>query len=190
MLQVHDFAPHSEEPVNNDIWPDDQAAVDPVQQVKAWLIGNWRKDAGAFVDRMLQDQPDAFRQLKHPDWKVRYTALSILQLHWNTAIGELAEKCEDMGLHDLHPQVRSCALLMLGMCYDNTNDFRIGKLLAQVVLDETQPSEARRGAYLALYYLRGRRFEWRGGQDDLPTILCIPDDVDWPFVRGFVIGEK
>lgn len=175
--------------MNSDNLPDNQEALEPVQRVKAQLIRYWREDGGSSVDKMLQDRTDAERQLEHPDWKMRRTALSILQLHWDAASDAVfAETCEDVGLHDVHPQVRSSALMILGMCFENTNDVRIGQLLAQVVLDETQASQARRGAYLGLYYLRGRRFEWAGGLTDTPTILRIPEDVDWSFVKSFCCG--
>ena len=164
-----------------------QQTLDPVQRVKAWLASYWRKDAGSSVDKMLQDRTDAEYQLTNPDWKVRCTALSILQLHWGAGTdANFGARCEDLGLHDLHPQVRSCALIQLGMCFENTNDLRIGKLLAQVVLDETQPDQPRRGAYLGLYDLRGRSFEWAGARADPPSILRIPEDVDWSFVKSFL----
>jgi hypothetical protein len=170
----------------NNLKPGSQGGLSSVHQVKDWLIRNWREDAPSFVDKMLQDRADAERQLNNPDWKIRMTALSILQLHWE-AVGEVdfADRCEDVGLHDVHPQVRSCAFMTLGVCYESTNDRRIGKLLAQVVLDESQPSQARRGAYLGLYYLCGRRFRWAGALSDPPAILRIPEEVNWVFVRSF-----
>lgn len=77
--------------------PGNQEALNPVQRVKAWLIRYWRQDAASSVDKMLQDRTHAERQLNHPDWKVRCTALSILQLHWETANDRaFAERCEDI----------------------------------------------------------------------------------------------
>ncbi len=171
--------------MNSDMLPDSQEGLD-FQQFKARLISYWRKEAGSSVDRMLQDRTDAIGQLNHPDWRVRRTALSILQFHWRASKdADFAERCEYVGLHDVHPQVRSLALMKLGMCFENTNDLRIGKLLAQVVLDETQPSEAKRGPYLGLYYLRGRRFDVVGSSREPPR---VSEDVDWSFVKSFFGG--
>jgi hypothetical protein len=165
---------------------DKDEAPNPAQRFKAWLIRYWREEAGSAVDRMLQDRTEAERALKDSDWKVRCTALSILQHHWELDSGrDFAERCEDLGLHDVDPQVRGCALITLGMCYENTNDERIGKLLAEVVFNETEDSHARRGAYMGLYYLRGRAFQWVGGSSDRPHIIRVPDDFDWSFVKSF-----
>jgi len=175
--------------VNSDVLSDIQEAMDPVQRVKVWLIRQWRKEAASLVDKMLQDRKEAERQLKHPDWTVRCTALSILEHHWEAASdADFAQRCEELGLRDIHPQVRSNALRSLGVCYENTNDLRIGTLLAQVVLDEMQAPEARRGAYLGLYHVRGRCFQWPRDLNDPPTVLRIPEDIDWSFVKSFCRG--
>jgi len=170
--------------MNSDPSPTDCEALDPVRRVQAWLTGLWRKDAGPLVDIMLKDRAETERQLKHPDWKVRCTALSILELHWHaTDDTAFAQTCEDTALRDVHPQVRSCALRILGVCHANRPNSRIGRLLASVVLDETQPAQCRNGAYLGLYHLRGLRVP---RLTDQPTVPRIPDDFDWTFVKSFL----
>jgi hypothetical protein len=178
--------------MNNDISPEDQGAFimdseDPVAKWKDWHIRLLRKDVGPRVDKMVQDRRDAERQLADPDWKVRCAALSILELHWDAAKDpDFAQKCEDIAFGDAEPEVRACALRVLGVCYENTNNLRVGKLLAQAVLDARQPSASRGGAYLGLFHLRGLRLEWPGNLTVPPTPHRIPDDVDWQFVRSFL----
>lgn len=157
-----------------------------VSDVNNSTLQRWRSLAGAAVDLMLEDREQALRRLTDSDPKIRYVALSLLVSHWNSAKDqEFAQQCEKMAIDDTDNTVRSVALRILGQCYKNTDDARIGKLLAQVVRDELQTAECRAGAYLALFRLRGLFADWPGRNTIPPTVFRFPEHVDWAFVASF-----
>jgi len=156
------------------------------EHFRATIITLWRKRLPpSVIDKMLQSRKEAESLLYDPDWNVRCAAFSFLQHYWKAACRvDFARKCEEIGLQDVHPQVRSIALTTLGICHENTDDVRVGKLLAQVVLDDSQPPEARRGAYFGLHYLREPILRWPT-MKRLPAVDLVPEDFDWSFVKSF-----
>jgi hypothetical protein len=160
--------------------------IDPVNHARDWIVDNWNDGNSAIVNRMIEDQSEAQKLLTHPDWKVRRTAICILNgfetCQLNTSLGN---QLESIGFTDSHPQVRSAALMGLGICYRVTMDTGIGRVLAAVVLDDSEDSAVRRGAYFGLFYLSRRPFGWEKDIEGGPGVLNIPDDIDWSFVSKF-----
>jgi hypothetical protein len=151
-------------------------------RIKATFMESCRSKVGASADEMAQDRAEAERQLDNADPKIRRVALSILDFLWE-ARGEpgFADKCEQIAIGDTDSDVRANALGIMGLCYENTRDRRVGKLLAQVVLDESQPLSPRTQAYTALFYLRRRRPLFKSAR-----VFQVPEDVDWQFVKSFI----
>lgn len=157
-----------------------------LRDVENSTIQHWRKLAGSAVDLMLHDRSCAVAQLTHSNANTRNVALSVLISHWKSEKDpEFAQRCEKMAFGDPDDTVRSVALRLLGECYQNTDDRRIGKLLAQLVCDERQPSDCRSGAYLALFRLRGLFADWPGRSSVPVTLFRFPEHVHWSFVNSF-----
>jgi hypothetical protein len=159
---------------------------DPVQRFKHWYVQLWRGTAGSCVDEFIRDRNSAVQQVGHASPTVRSAALALLALYWEaTSEDWFAQLCETMGLTDPDQAVRSIALSLVGSCHRNTHDRRVGELLARVVLDDEQPSESRRAAYLGILYLIGHRPAWLDATTDPPTPFQFPDDVKWAIVNRF-----
>jgi hypothetical protein len=87
-----------------------------------------------------------------------------------------------MALDDADGQVREVALLALGSCYHGSNDARIGRLLAGILKDASQPENFRKIAYTGLFQVRGLPVEsWPE-----PKAVRLEKDVDWSFVESFL----
>jgi hypothetical protein len=77
--------------------------------------------------------------------------------------------------------VREEATYLLGSHYADTNDARIGALLASIVRAEGEAPAVRLSAYCALVCLRGQADRWRPRL----TELRFPEDIDWVLVSSF-----
>jgi hypothetical protein len=142
------------------------------------LVSSRRDIVGAYAEEMALDRQNAERYLQHHDSKVRCAAISMLHFYWDARHDTLFRRgCEEIAYSDPDPEVRGIALLTLGACYEDTCDLRVAKLLAQVVLDEGQPSLTREGAHFGLRRVVGCPVQQ-------PSQLRFPDHVDWALVRN------
>ena len=158
-----------------------------LSEVKDSTTESWRKLAGAAADLMLEERNYALGRLDDSEPKIRQVALNVLAFHWNSVKDQdFQQRCEEMAFQDLNDSVRAVAIRLLGECYQNTDDVRIGKLLAQVVNDERQSCNCRSGAYLALFRLRGVFADWPGRHSIPVTHFSFPDHVDWQLVNSFL----
>ena len=146
----------------------------------------WKRLAGDHLDPMLQSRATAERYLTHEDANLRAVAISVLRHRWRPD-SRLAVTCEMMTFDDPDLRVREAALLCLGACYAGTNDRRIGNEVARILMDEAAPPELRLTAYYDLFQIRGIPV------NRSPTIRIatgrfgFPQEVDWSFVRGFLM---
>jgi tetratricopeptide (TPR) repeat protein len=141
---------------------------------------------------MLEKQDAAEEHLRHPDPMVRMTAVSIVFNYWGAKPGDEATRvCEEIAIHDTDFNPRSAALSALGECYLNTDDIRIGRLLANVARDEGEVEICRLSACEALHSLRGLSQPlWPGARAVPPTMPRVPEDIDWSFVDSFLIEGR
>lgn len=146
----------------------------------------WRTLAGPWYEKMLEDRGVAEELLRHCDRNVRLAALGVISFVWRpNAEDPCVTVLEILAVEDPDAEVRSVALCALGACYRGTSEPRLKRLLADLVADEAQPTTARRCAYQALCAIDGRQMpSWPGLFADPPSMLRIPDDVDWAFVNA------
>jgi len=162
---------------------DSEGRVEP-DKLKSFME-IWKLLAGDQLDEMLADAEKAKQNLKHPSWKMRLAAISVLRERWRQ-YNELALDVERMASEDGHPQVRECALFTLACCFEGTNDRRIGKLLGGIVQNEKLPKAFRETAYNGLFRLRGMA----ALDSPMPGKFRFPEEVDWQFVESFFRLEK
>jgi len=152
----------------------------------------WRQLAGEHFEAMLGSERAAEQLLAHPDPHVRIAALEILCDHWHKHKDkDFAQRAETMAFEDADPSVRCIALSIWGACYRRTDDVRVGKMLAEIVRNASEPFKRRRAAYIALYGVRGKLFPVP--EDAAPDFLehfRIPEDVDWSFVDSFLVTDR
>jgi len=142
---------------------------------------HWERLVGPDVEDWLNNRATAEAILADPNPKRRLAALEILLHHWKPD-PKLAAACEKMVFDDPDGQVRVVALFALGICYNGSLDFRIGKLLASIVNDAAQPENFRKAAYTGLFHVRGLPVQsWPD-----PTTFRPDRDVDWAFVQSFL----
>jgi hypothetical protein len=102
----------------------------------------------------LQSSEEAAEQcLDHPEANIRSAAIRVLAFKWK-APQRLANKLETILANDPVISVRCDAAGTLACCFRHTNDSRIGRLLADIVFDESAPMELRRAAYQGLFMIR------------------------------------
>jgi hypothetical protein len=112
----------------------------------------------------------------------RIAALMLVGDEW-TPIEQFKDECERLALTDPEEQVRGIALTKLCACYAGTNDSRIGRLVAEIVTNETLPLAYRLCAYQGLHDIRGTPvLEW----PTLNPTFRFPQDVDHNFVDQFL----
>jgi len=139
------------------------------------------KICGPYIDKMIRDYRETKEFLKHSDPRARLGALFMIREYWKpqTDFGHI---CEQLAMEDPDVDVRSGALSSLcGICY-GTQDGRIGRVFATLVLDGMQPVIIRRIAYFGLFSLQGFPSRVPNSQT-----FKFPDDVDWTFVRTFFL---
>ena len=128
---------------------------------------------------LLQSVEDAARLIQDDSPRVRRAAILALSLHWHVSQGSSwALAIERTAEGDRDSRVRREALSSLGFIYAGSDDVNVGLLLARVVLNEHEDTDARNDAYVALCFLR-RRFL------DPAVIRRFPDCVDWDYVNQF-----
>ncbi|SRR5579875_1172457 len=145
------------------------------------LQEQFKEMAGPILYEMLESRAKTERYLDDPNPKNRCIAICLIDHHWGPD-ERFAIKCEKLIREDSDPEVRGCAVSCLGAYYGESNDVRIGRLFAELVFEESEPTLVREAAYRALFSLRG-----------LPIVFWpslsrfrFPDDVDWVFVRTFL----
>jgi hypothetical protein len=146
---------------------------------------SWEELAGReAVLAMQEDRKLAERYLEHPNRDYRLAALEILRDHWKTG-RQSAATWERLLDTDEDVVVRGAAATALGSLFESTNDRRIGRLLARIVEDASQPEGLRTSAYLALRELVEG---WEVATQymlTLPIGAGLPDDLDWSLVSRF-----
>lgn len=149
----------------------------------------WDELVGApRVDILLQDRSAAFQCLFSSHRAARLAGLSILRSHWKPD-AEFSTICERLALHDSDLGVRACALVCLGSCYSKTSDRRIGRLLADIVYDESQATKIREFAYMAMFPVFAVPSYPSPMEAMVNGTFRIPDDVNWSFVDSIRSGE-
>lgn len=145
--------------------------------------GRWEGMAGIHAAAMGESRAAAESYLSHPDPKLRRAALLAIKYHW-TPDEAFKGHCERLVSEDHDVEVRSLALTCLAGCYSQSDDARIGRLAAQLVVDESAPRDLRLSAYSALFTIRG-----------MPTEAVLaahrsrsrfPENIDWEFVDTFL----
>jgi hypothetical protein len=139
--------------------------------------------AGAELDNMLQSRTAAESFLCSPDPKIRYAALFVVAHHWGLT-KEFADRCEDLVRNDPDTKVRIGALTKLGTFYSQSDDRRMGNILARIVYDAGQPIDLRTHAYRLLFLLRGMPLAVK--EKVWSPEFRFPEEVDWAFVESFV----
>ena len=144
--------------------------------------------AGDSWDQMSRSRGEAMGCLDDPNWQVRAAAVDVLSDKWRQgADSELEYRFERMATTDPSSQVRSAAWGAIAKSYARTDDLRVGKLLARVVLNAGEPFEVRFGAYVSLHGVRGIPLTpWPGLLNRPPTLPRIPEDIDLRFVQSFL----
>jgi HEAT repeat protein len=144
--------------------------------------------AGSTLDRMRRSPAEAIAFLEDSDWKIRWAAIQVLRDNWglqNAVDVTLALK--KTALTDPTARVRAAAFAAISKLYERTDEPRIGKLLASVVLNENEPYEVRCAAHNGLHVLRGLAVPtWPGLAAIPPTPFRIPEDIDWDFIRSYL----
>jgi len=148
------------------------------------MEARWRDLAGTHAAAMAESRTAAESYLSHRDPKLRRAALLALKYHW-TPDEAFAGYCERLVFEDQNVDVLSLALSCLAGCYSHSDDQRVGRLAAQIVLDDSAPKRLRATAYCALFTIRG-----------MPTKAFLtahrssssrfPENIDWAFVDSFV----
>ena len=153
------------------------------RSVNAENMAVWEQSAGCHAARMRESRAIAESYLSHRERELRCTALSILCKYWKPD-KSFEEACERLVFHDPDVEVRSLALACLACCYSGSDDHRIGRLAARLVLDESAPHGLRRAAHLALFTIRG--MPTKALLNACSSRFRFPEDVDWEFVDTFL----
>ena len=99
---------------------------------------------------MLKTREDAYRHLSNAEDNVRIVALELISYALGLQAGGrlfafVWRRWHMMTLRSMSVWLR--ILRLIGRCYADTDDVRIGKLLAQLVHDASMPLSCRRSAY-------------------------------------------
>ena len=145
---------------------------------------------GPVAQQLYESRDVAMQTLKHHEADARLAALTVVTYHWGPTT-EFVVECERMATEDADANVRASALVSLGSCFAKTNDCRIGKLVAEIVIDELQHVKSRKAAYFSLFDIRGLPIEvWPicmlAAQGRSPDDFRFPEDVDYSFVNSFL----
>ena len=148
--------------------------------------------AGDAWDPMSRTRGEAMALLDDPNWQVRAAAVRVLYHKWRQDTdSELEHTFERMATNDASSQVRSAAWVAIAKLHSRTDNVRVGRLLARVVLDPGEPFEGRFAAYASLYTVRGTPLTpWPGLLTRPPTVPRIPQDIDLPFVKSFLVEGR
>jgi hypothetical protein len=151
------------------------------ERMERGMRQRWEELGGTHVPSMLESRSSAESYLEDSDANLRTVALFILKDHWKPD-ERFGRMCERMALEDSDLNVRKLALATLAGCFSDTDDPRVGKLLASMVYDASLPESLRLTAYRSLFTVR---------PSPIATMIAIgsarfPADVDWEFVDSFL----
>jgi hypothetical protein len=139
-----------------------------------------RKVHGATFDDKFKSIDEVGRGLYAEEASTRNLALWALAWAWrDSARQKYFSRVEEIALADTDDVVRGAALGVLGSCYFGERDRRVGRILAAVILDDSEAEACRKAAYSGLVSLIG------GICDQRP----FPEGVDWNLVQQFMTAE-
>ncbi len=145
-------------------------------QTHKWVV----ETAGPRLEGFLKSRDETFQALGDPDARIRAVAIHLAVHHWQAG-RTVANRCEHMAVKDPDLQVCDCAISILGLTYNGSQDPRIAHLLAAIVLNEEEKA-IRRTAYGALVMVHGRSRDANARR--LPP-RRFPEDVDWSLVAKY-----
>ena len=150
-----------------------------------------RELAGSHWDEIAESKREATAFLRHPEKNVRRAALHALCSYWErNPTDECVTIIEDMALNDNEAIVRGVALMALGDFHQDTSDPRIGRLLAESVVNEGLPPPLRKAGYNALCVLCARKdLLFVKPEDEAERFFRFPEDINWSFVRSFLNSD-
>jgi hypothetical protein len=155
-------------------------------QLKDMIREECKGLAGSHLEEMLLAPEKTASYLTHPDPNLRRAAIRVTGHYWERT-PEFVDTCERLIFEDPDSVVRFWALDAWMAYYANTDDMRVGRLLATIVYDSSKPTHFRRRAYYGLFVVRGMPIGTH------PSLVSKEDsfsqDVDWSFVDSF-LGEK
>ncbi len=137
--------------------------------------------AGDDLDAMLVSRSATESFLQHPDKSRRLAALWILANHWPSD-ETTREKFQEVIARDDDVEVRAVAAGRLGEICKDSQDDRIGKYLATLVVDKNEHIKVREEAYRALYWVVGISVF------DHPLLVDFdfPKNADRKFISSFL----
>ncbi len=119
----------------------------------------WGRLFGPLFGEMLTDPEVAIRLMEHPNAEIRAAAIAVSGYILDPKAGSrLASLYAKMAVGDPAEEVRCAAIFELAKCYRGTDDVEVGRLLAEVVLNDREAKECRKLAYRGLRKVRGRIF--------------------------------
>ena len=101
-------------------------------------------------------EPVVAEFLAHDDDEIRYTAMSVLAVHWD--LKHYAHVFQSMAQRDPDEFVREMAVSNIGFLLRGSRDRDAGRFLLQIFIDPTQPTSMREEAYEGLVEI------WQGGR--------------------------
>jgi hypothetical protein len=145
----------------------------------------WERLAGSHLPGLLANRAIAETSMTHADSSLREAALGIIEFHWKHT-KETVALCENLVFQDSDSIVRGCALLSLIRYYSETDDARVGEVLARIVKDENAEGRLRELAYYGLFVVRGMPALARPTPNIRHHRFVPGGDVDWAFVDTFL----
>jgi hypothetical protein len=112
--------------------------------------------AGPNLSLMLKNPQETERFIFDPDPKLRQAALRILHEYWQMS-GSIVKVYEQLALNDPDIDVRGESIVALGASCANTKNLAVERLLASIIVNETEPEESRVLAYNSLHLINGTR---------------------------------
>lgn len=143
----------------------------------------WEEGAGSHVDAMLESRDATEAFLTHAEPQVRCAAILALKHHWQPD-DKFPRLCERLLLEDPDLEVRGLALSGLAGCHALTDHKRVGELVAQLVLSDSEPDTLRAAAYRSLLMIRGMPVGMY--VQAVSPDFRFPADVNWDLVKSFV----
>jgi hypothetical protein len=147
--------------------------------VDAKVTGMLVEYAGPIVRDFLHSKEATYRNLNERDPKIRFAALSVIDIKWGVT-EQIVHLCEELARNDSDAKVRGVAVICLSGYYRKTGHPRIIKLLATISSSESESLEVRKAAYSGLFsLLEPDPLKWPLAPD-----FRFPNDVDWAFLNA------
>lgn len=105
---------------------------------------------GTELDSLKADQTTAFAMLKSENHKDRVGAILLLREHFEIDEEIMDPLCREYAMHDPHDQVRGIALSQLGKMYHSSGDGDVSRFLAEISVNESEPTKVRSSAFMSL----------------------------------------